>query len=509
MALACVFSQTFDVDPVLNPNGIFLAAVDVCFAFKDDSLPITLQIRPTVNGYPDVSNILNHGQSILYPDKIPTTTASGTSLPNFNTPGTYATFTFPQLVYLTPGEYALVFQTSSVNYFIYAAVLQQPILGSSSIASSVPYVGSIFRSQNSDAWTPYQNQDLMFRVWQAQFNPSVPATVELDDIGLNYASNVNMDIFNVNGNDIILNGTSITYTYKATTSGGSLDSSSSLLPINSDIIPSTRKMITQGGNDFKAFATLTTSDPNITPILDQTRLNIVAVQNLINNCPLANSLITFTPGSGCQNVNNVVVTIDPPTQTGGVQATALAVISGNTLSNINLIQVGSGYTGWANITISGGAFTVAPTVNLATECSASGGPALARYITKTVTLAPGFTSYDILVYLSANRQSSTDVHVYYKIMSASDPDQNFLNKKWVKMNKAQNKNIYAQDGTTYTDYSFISPAAGANPPTTTTYVGSNGVTYSGFNTFAIKIVLTSSSTTIVPTCKNLRALAIA
>mgnify|MGYP007000221143 len=47
-------AQTFMID---DAGGVFLTSVDICFSTKDANIPVTLQVRNTVNGYP--------GQSIL------------------------------------------------------------------------------------------------------------------------------------------------------------------------------------------------------------------------------------------------------------------------------------------------------------------------------------------------------------------------------------------------------------------------------------------------------------
>ena len=53
-AISSPLAQTFTVeaDPELEITGRFLSSVDVYFQAKDDNLPITMEIRNVVNGYP-------------------------------------------------------------------------------------------------------------------------------------------------------------------------------------------------------------------------------------------------------------------------------------------------------------------------------------------------------------------------------------------------------------------------------------------------------------------------
>ena len=52
--LSSPLAQTFTVegDPEFEVTGRYLTSVDVYFAAKDDNLPITLEIRTVLNGYP-------------------------------------------------------------------------------------------------------------------------------------------------------------------------------------------------------------------------------------------------------------------------------------------------------------------------------------------------------------------------------------------------------------------------------------------------------------------------
>ena len=142
--------------------------------------------------------------------------------------------------------------------------------------------------------------------------------------------------------------------------------------------------------------------------------------------------------------------------------------------------------------------------NLSTnEAAAAGGDALARYITKRVNLKDGFDATDLSVYLTCNRQAGTSVKVYYKVLSQFDPDT-FDNKIWTLMNETSNSNSVSrsEENDEYLELEF-------NPSGTTASYQVGAVTYANFKIFAVKIVMTSASTTKVPLIRDLRVIALA
>ena len=52
------------------PKGLFLRNVTLYFSAKDLYLPVTLQIRPIVNGFPSASKIVPFSEVILNPDRV-------------------------------------------------------------------------------------------------------------------------------------------------------------------------------------------------------------------------------------------------------------------------------------------------------------------------------------------------------------------------------------------------------------------------------------------------------
>ena len=131
----------------------------------------------------------------------------------------------------------------------------------------------------------------------------------------------------------------------------------------------------------------------------------------------------------------------------------------------------------------------------------SGGNALARYITRRVTLSDGFDATDLKVFLTANKQAGTNIYCYYKVLSQYDGDP-FEDKNWTLMGQTSQINTVAGDNEEVIEYEYDPTTANAN-------YTSGGATYTSFKTFTIKIVMTSSTTTKIPVISDLRVIALA
>jgi hypothetical protein len=160
-------AQGFYVD---QEDGMFITSIDVFFSAKDTSLPVTMQIRPMVNGYPSSYTVLPFSEKTLQASEIST-----------STDGTTATrFTFPSPVYvLNATEYCFVQICNTPEYTQYVAQLGQTTIDSSRLISSQPMLTSLFKSQNASTWTAEQNQTLKFKVNRASFTEATNGNLHL------------------------------------------------------------------------------------------------------------------------------------------------------------------------------------------------------------------------------------------------------------------------------------------------------------------------------------------
>ena len=160
-------SQTFLTD---EKGGVSLTSIDLYFSTKDANIPVTVQIRNTVNGYPG-SKILPFGEVTLNPSQINTSSDASVK----------TTFTFPSPVYIQDQvEYAFVVMSNSNDYNCYVARLGETAIGSSRTISKQPYAGVMFKSQNGSTWTSEPNEDIKFTMKRAEYS-SVTGTVHLSN----------------------------------------------------------------------------------------------------------------------------------------------------------------------------------------------------------------------------------------------------------------------------------------------------------------------------------------
>jgi hypothetical protein len=174
-------AQTFMVE---SPGGAFLSKVDIFFASKDANMPVTIEIRDVVNGYPG-KRILPFSKVSLKPEQVnissttvPLVNFDGSivNTPSYNTP---TTFTFPSPVYVQDRqEYAIVLSSDSNNYKVWISQMGDRIPGTDRSISEQPYAGVFFKSQNASTWTADQMQDLKFVIYRAKFDTSAVGTVQ-------------------------------------------------------------------------------------------------------------------------------------------------------------------------------------------------------------------------------------------------------------------------------------------------------------------------------------------
>lgn len=144
------------------------------------------------------------------------------------------------------------------------------------------------------------------------------------------------------------------------------------------------------------------------------------------------------------------------------------------------------------------------------ETNSSGGQALNKYISQTVTLADGQDAEDIVIFLTSYRPPGTDVRVYIKFLNQQDSDP-ISRKNWIEMEKqASGDLIYSSiaDRDNYKEFTFAPPESLKTGPIGEIQYTSGGTTYTGYKYFAVKIVLTATNPAIVPRVADLRVLAL-
>jgi hypothetical protein len=147
-----------------------------------------------------------------------------------------------------------------------------------------------------------------------------------------------------------------------------------------------------------------------------------------------------------------------------------------------------------------------PAIIINCETCTRTGNGLAKYISKRVVLAPGDEAGDLRVYYTAYKPLNTEIYVYYKILSGED-EQKFDDGTWQIMTPISSTNRVSSTRTDLIEY-VAAPGKDNIANNNIVYTSSSGATYSTFNQFAIKVVMTTTDPTYVPFLTDIRAIAL-
>jgi hypothetical protein len=588
-------AQTF----IISGNPTILTGVDIFFYSKDTSTPMYVELRTVVNGSPS-QTVVPFSRRVVTPDEIV-----------ISEDGSVATYlAFDGLVYLEPGEYALVLLTSSINYRVWISQIGETDVGTGRVINDQPFVGVLFKSQNASSWEANQNQDLKFRMYNASFTSTLPATIDFEvnydnyqytSLGIDplefypnssvlkvyhtdngFVNGSTVKLFNIFGDEpnATLSGKGNIYGVNVATINNVQYSVSNVKPNSYTIIlpasSNTTSIVRAGGNgivaerDFQfdavypaissldfagtisdvsikvvdkgytpqtAFIPLTGSsatelsttavmpsetnitnnlsgarpmtlritlnnkNPNLSPIVDMEQLSAVFIKNIINNPSYSsenlstdivtvarNSNISFTNASANTGFISIVSTADKANVSGIVKGTTVTV--SNTTTNSGTFRVLNVLDAGANILVAG-TITTAAAANVITvtngrafiaEEAATGGSALAKYITRQVDLVNPSSSINIR--LDISKPENSDIKIYYKTKLVGEA-ADLSTKEYVELTGLVIPTSLS--GEFFEVEKQIDDTA-------------------QFTSIVFKIVLLSDDTADIPKCKNLRAI---
>jgi len=564
-------AQTFFVSGELE--GIFVTKIDVYFKSRptDGNVPITLQLRETVNGNPS-QNIIPLSTVTLFPKDV-----------NVSTDASAPTkFIFTSPVHLKNNEeYAMVLLPAGGNtsYEVWTAELGQNKLGTNEVIDKQPSAGRLYLSSNSINWTPSDTKDIKFTVYNANFSPS-SGTLVLENKDIDYLQIAN-ESASLQVGDFINNttrtGTGEVIAYDTfedvaqvlVTSGSFVENDEIEAGAVSGVYTKTATVLvnnpysygtSMSGRNFHLLH-------NAIGHLDFNDTNIVfahKLRNVAGTLPstyktfgkrgmveIGSEKGVFSASSGTgKNLFQLSLstnksTISPvvdlekaavltyaydirnirKTLAGTLAAgTGSATVTGTSTAFIDQVSVGSALRDTAGKVIGvvksiesatsltltrNAALTVDATNEICTvDYEASDIDGNAKYHTKTVQLPSGQESDDIIVFLDADMPEKTDVRVYVKLQARGDRDPRY----WTLMNKTINKNTLGAGEFVYklskNGHDENTQIGGINSSGVFEYEDVSGNAYTQFGTFQIKIVMLSSDTYIKPTIYALRALAL-
>ena len=503
----------------LAPVLILLPSVDLFFASKSTTMPVTVELRTMVNGYP-TREVIPFGQV--------NKAASDISVSSDATTAT--TFTFPSPVYLQPQqEYCFVVLTNTDAYTIYTARLGQRTLDDSRLISKQPYLGSMFKSQNSTTWDAEQNEDVKFKLNYCSFTTNVEGVVNLvnDDLPVKdlkqnpitttsgsavitihhpnhgmHSTSANVTIAgvpsgshngiahtNINGTyttigNIKLNSYTVTAQNSDTASATGVTGGSSVTATRNMLFDVIQPVI---GNVIHQDTSLqaqmrTTGGRTLEGSETEYSLDTTAKAKLV---ALNDDYYMTAPGMVASAINET-------NEMSGGKSFAIALFLNSPNGNENLSPVIDTKKMSVHLIqnrlynpVSG------TTPDFTEETTTTGGSAAAKYITKPVILENESTALDIR--LSANIRTSSAVKMYFRTTSAEDV-RKLGDVAWTAFN---------DDGTPDT---AVAPAEDDLTLKEQKYSASD---IPGFTAFALKIVMTGTNSSYPPVIKDMRGIALA
>jgi len=545
-------AQTFFITG--REGGVFITKLDLYFRTRSSTAPITVQIRETVNGYPG-ARIVPFGSVTLQPSDV-----------NISDAGDAVTeFAFPSPVFLENNtEYCFVILPAGNNdeYNLWVSELGEDEVGTGTRVSEQPYAGVLFVSANNRAWTALQTEDIKFTLYEAAFNTGVIGTLTL--------RNEPIDYLFVPGTTQFSAGEVVTSKSASGTASGvvqTVDRAASVArvlvtsgqfitspnltgtvsnPVNSsvitgagtdftnEVIVGSLLTITQGLTDVPigivqsvdSAIQLTLEAQYAPEIVAGTTIKIqhavVKNQSGTVKLPLVDieqkNFSVFAPTLAHLNFTGTNVSWAYSTNQGTNTTNFTPVNTTDTRRALSVKsksnEIGDNESLTVRALVSStqenlspvldlkkmGVLVIGNTINSSTlDEENNDGAALARYITRKVVLDLD-DAENIKVYLDADKPAGTGITVYGKLSNSTDPTP-FEDLQWIELeeNAPRNSNGFAE-------YSY---ELGSDNLVNDVFEYTNSAgTFSTFKTFAIKIVMTSTSVAVVPRIKDLRVIAV-
>ncbi len=549
-------AETFAIS---TKGGIFTTGVSLFFQQKDTRIPINVSIREVENGYP-TQRVVPGCDKILYPSGVNIPTGDSAAANNgIGDASAETMIRWDHPVHLKEGaEYAIVCISNSDRYKVYVAETSKNDLTTPSYRiTKQPYNGVFFTSANASTWTAEQNKDLKFKLHRAKYpvnrdHQLLLVNDELDTVkteiaepfeivtstpyvsagspgttririhqpnhgmyntpaassnAITEASDHKVTISNSNGvagiPASVINGTHDVYeteidSYVITVARGVTNSSSignrfrgsaagegneveftenqhyDLLRLNTSLIefPETFAQFSHLGysaaSPDSTSLTNYTVDPAYTEIIPNSNTDMddpKLIQSTANH--ISNRTDTaFIKGIFRTEVDNLTPVVD-------LNRTSLFTIQ-------NRINDPATRFDWYNTRGTAVGATAAD-IDTATD----GNNSVCNYVTKEVTIDNLADGLDM--YLNVNRPTGSSIDVYYKI--SSDVEESFDEVSWTKAPTEDGEEIPFDDEFIYGEVHYQIQ----NVP--------------DFAKFQVKIVLRSTNSSYVPTCKDFRAIA--
>ena len=465
-------AQTIMISADEYPNGVFVRDVDLFFANKDESLPVSVEIRPSVNGYPSSGEHIPMAKVVKDPDDVIVAT---------NWSGNKATrFKFKTPIYLTPGEYAIVVISNSDLYEVWHSTMGEYKLNTDGTVGTTkvteqPYMGSFFKSQNASTWTADQNSDLCFRMGICNFktdtNPDMTGQLDLKPVLSSVADAAAQHLHSygltANGGDYRINRFHKLWPHFTDQKPGE----TSLR--HETLVRTEGQILTDAENTYETVATQNESEV----ILNKRKAVVVANDAGLMSTDERQSLIHKIHFAGSEFLTPVI-----DGQRMSISVTEHLINNNKNLDVVYEQVVVNGVTGNGSVNAD-----LSGNYNGEFEPNSFGNNSpIARYISRPVPLDEDLEALGLSVFLSQEVPLGTDIHVFARFLNR-DSEENIRRQKFVRL--LPTKEYPKEYGVREIEYKLNAEEA--------------------FGTFQVKFVLYADpENSVIPLVTDLRAIAV-
>jgi hypothetical protein len=486
-------------------GGCFITKIDLFFKSKDANIPVTVQLRAVVNGYPGPF-IFPFGEVTYNPSQV-----------NISANGSVATtFTFPSPVFLIPNvEYCFVVLSDSIGYELWTARIGDKELVTQNLISEQPYMGVLFKSQNSSTWTADQLSDIKFNLYKAQFNTGVSSLITFKNQVLDTVTLVNNPFYTTSASNQVVvfhrnhgftNNSKVTISNVASGTYNGIAHTAFIGTFTVASVDLDRYTITVGSN---ANATGNTGGANIiaTSNISMDIAHPQVQESIITGSQTAWALKTTSSkhphGSQTPYVKDSSFQLCQINDNNIFNNPRLVASQGN---ETNLLAGAKSFelqgvlaTGNANVSpvVDTQRVSVIAINNLidapesgnvfqfVAETSGQNGSAKAKYITKRITL--NTPAIGVKIFAAVSRYNDSFVDLYFR-KRTSDDTTKFEDIPWVKYDPVSN--VPSNSESRYLEYNYLID------------------NQESFNTFQVKLVFRGTDSTKIVKLTDLRIIAL-
>lgn len=303
-------------------GGCFVTKIDLWFQSKDFSLPVTLEIRNVVNGYPGPLLVSKWASVVKPPSEI--NISNNSSVPT--------TFVFPRPIRLEENrDFCFVLLANSNKYFVWTSKFGDASVETGNTIFEQPHIGSLFKSENNITWTAEQTEDIKFKIYKAVFDISVPRE---------FTSKVNAPPILIFGSDF------------------SMTSGSAIVTANLKFQHGHKtgdKIVLNGvvGATYRGIPVATLSSPAgfTMTVLSEYSFQFNCGSNATSTGTLFSSGILNAVDVDKGGTGYVAPTITFSGGGASVQATASAVVVGGKIVSVTVLTAGTGYLSTPTLTL--------------------------------------------------------------------------------------------------------------------------------------------------------------